>query len=127
MNERAPEDVERIAAAFADAVDAGDLAALRHVLADDCVREDEAGGDRRAGAEAVVARYAARERDLVRDYDDIRREHAVERLDDTTARIRFTENLAKAPAQWRRERRVEDVRCDAEGRIERIVERRSDD
>lgn len=116
-----PHDATASAAAFARAVDAGDWDAVRRALADSCVRAGER--DTLAGAVAIVTFYAERERGLVRDYDDIRREHAIMALAPGVARIAFTENVARAPSRWRRDRRVEDVTVDLAGRIVRIVER----
>ena len=114
-------DAAHLAVELGRAWAAGDFAAARRCLADDCVYERSGGALR--GADAVIADLVARAARVQRACDDVRCDIAMESFKAREARIVLTEYLIKVPGHAHRHVRRLEVRAGHDGRIERIVER----
>jgi hypothetical protein len=106
-------------AAFAAALDEGDLDAAASCLAPDCVCRD--GALTASGAEAVVALYRAAVSWAERGFDDVRHVSTVESSGPGMARIAVTSMLMRMPGRWHRLRFARELTVDSGGRVTAIT------
>ena len=123
MNEPEPalQRVAEIAAAFASALDRGDFPDAGRWLAEHCTYDR--GDSVLRGRDAVLRSYAEASAWARSQLDDVRYDSEVERVEDATATVLFTDYLVRAGGRFHRHRCRQELTLDAGGRIARIVRR----
>lgn len=107
------------AMAFSGALDAGDLARLRELLAPECEFVDGRGTVR--GADAVIELLRAAVRWSERSFDDVRPTSTVVAVNGSLAEVAVTTPWMRVPGRWHRLQFERAIEFDAEGRVARVA------
>lgn len=115
-------DARRAAAiAFSGALDAGDLACLRELLAPDCEFVDSGASVR--GADAVIESLRAAVRWSERSFDDVRPTSTVVFAHEGSAEAAVTILWMRVPGRWHRLQFERGLEFDVDGRVARLTVR----
>ena len=107
------------AMAFSGALDAGDLARLRELLAPEC--EFVEGGARVRGADAVIELLRAAVRWSERSFDDVRPTSTVVVAGGNAAEVAVTTLWMRVPGRWHRLQFERALEFDADGLAARLT------
>jgi len=119
LSEPASREPRDVAAAFARALDEGDLGRVGRLLSPECECRDGALCAR--GAEAVLALYRAAASWTERGFDDVRHVSQVAEVAGTQAHIEVTSMLMRMPGRWHRLRYAREIAIGRDGHIATIA------